>query len=1015
MRFYIFLVLVFINVQLKAQKEGNNWYFGPWAAVAFDSGKPVALKNNAIFSRLGSSTISTPQGKLQFYSNGSSVYNSNHIAMIAKLCPNCAAAAQNSIIIPWPDSSHLYLIITPSSSNKDSVRFTIINMRLNGGLGDFEKGKLNISIPTMSSGKVSAVRHANRRDIWVVMPSGSNDSIHSYLVSSKGMAYQPVKSKTGIKINYTGGFGTDGFGYFKLSPDGTKLCDVNYLDSSYLANFDNETGIVDNVWVLNYRCFAMGAEFSPKSNYLFMPYRGKLYQYNLRTNSKAEFLGSAVLIDSSSNNGYNNACLQVAQDGKIYITEYDKAFLHSINAPDSVGVYSRIQKNAIPIFTGPSSGSVGTGLPDFIQSFFHKPSFNFRINCNNDSIFCSIKYKYQLDSVKWDFGDPNSGSLNYSSNKIEVIHYYKQFGKYKIRLISYHKEYTDTIYEIIVLEPLKPFIGNDTSLCKSKFLSLKPNREYATYKWSNSQKSRSIFITNPGTYYLTVSDYNGCNGTDTVNVFKPVVKADFTINDSIQCIRHNSFIFTETTKYSGGKRYKSTWILKDSVFSFDTIVAIKLNSVDTYLIKLISESLMGCSDSITKIVSVKPMSFANFQINDSVQCFNEQFFDFVASKDINNLSYQWDLGDGLTQFGDKVNNKKYTDSGKYLIQLITKTNNGCQDTQSKYIQVTESPNAEFIWDAPCSNSPTNFKYLGSKPYKHIIWNFNNEAFSTKEDPSYKFAKAGRVKTTLSIIFNNGCVDSLQKDIEIKPQSKADFKVQDVCESDSAVFINNSTNSTSYLWKFGDGNLLTTPFSVSTIKHKFIISSSTTFNVTLVAVIKDGCSDSITKAVSVNANPSSDFDFLLSGNIVDLKVVKAGNFYQWKFGTTDSFKTNATSHTHTINSADQIKICLIASDISGCSSQTCKSISLGIKLNSKYSLFKMYPNPNLGKFTIEMNYPEEDFEITVSDLLGKFVESNFVKIESNKYTISVPEIPGVYILTVRCSKSSVKHKFVINYK
>jgi hypothetical protein len=77
---------------------------------------------------------------------------------------------------------------------------------------------------------------------------------------------------------------------------------------------------------------------------------------------------------------------------------------------------------------------------------------------------------------------------------------------------------------------------------------------------------------------------------------------------------------------------------------------------------------------------------------------------------------------------------------------------------------------------------------------------------------------------------------------------------DVCEDDDAVFTNKSVVSAgnlNYSWKFGDKGTSTS----QSPRHRYNIGGvSKTYNVTLVAVVPGGCSDSITKAVTVNANP-----------------------------------------------------------------------------------------------------------------------------------------------------------------
>jgi PKD repeat protein len=218
-------------------------------------------------------------------------------------------------------------------------------------------------------------------------------------------------------------------------------------------------------------------------------------------------------------------------------------------------------------------------------------------------------------------------------------------------------------------------------------------------------------------------------------------------------------------------------------------------------------------------------------------------------------------------------------------------------------------------------------------------------------------------------------------------------VKDVCENQTALFINQSQDATGYLWKFGDGQTS----QQENPKHNYTISTTTTYNVTLVAQVAGGCADSISKALTINENPSSDFSYTYNGSKVDLKIAKSGNSYQWKFGTTDSLKTIATIYTHTIKSSDQHTVCLTATDLSGCSSQTCKNVTVGILKLSEKS-FKIFPNPNNGSFTIELDNPETNAIIEIFDLLGSLVK----KVERvEKVTlVDLDVASGIYLVKVK---------------
>jgi len=83
----------------------------------------------------------------------------------------------------------------------------------------------------------------------------------------------------------------------------------------------------------------------------------------------------------------------------------------------------------------------------------------------------------------------------------------------------------------------------------------------------------------------------------------------------------------------------------------------------------------------------------------------------------------------------------------------------------------------------CSLTKTQFQCTGPKPVASFLWNFNNQATSTLENPSYQFM-AGYASLTLVASSSNGRTDTSRKTIIRKTQSKADFTANDACESDS---------------------------------------------------------------------------------------------------------------------------------------------------------------------------------------------------------------------------------------
>lgn len=58
---------------------------------------------------------------------------------------------------------------------------------------------------------------------------------------------------------------------------------------------------------------------------------------------------------------------------------------------------------------------------------------------------------------------------------------------------------------------------------------------------------------------------------------------------------------------------------------------------------------------------------------------------------------------------------------------------------------------------------------------------------------------------------------------------------------------------------------------------------------------------------------------------------------------------------------------------GCISETCKNLVTGSTFENKINGFKIYPNPNTGNFTIEIDNPEKDVLIEVLIRLEKWLK------------------------------------------
>ncbi len=235
--------------------------------------------------------------------------------------------------------------------------------------------------------------------------------------------------------------------------------------------------------------------------------------------------------------------------------------------------------------------------------------------------------------------------------------------------------------------------------------------------------------------------------------------------------------------------------------------------------------------------------------------------------------------------------------------------------------------------------------------------------------------------------------------QCNPMPKADFSAEDICETDSVTFVNLSQNAETYLWKFGDGNI-STKFS-----PKYLYNPKNLHNglVTLVARHSNGCADSITKQIIINANPSSDFSFTINQNEVNFTAKQFGSTsYSWYFSNGDSLSTSKVTYTYSKSVKDTV--CLKVINAAGCSSKTCKEVIVALDIIKTLNLngFKIYPNPNSGNFTVDISKFAGETQIEIINQFGQSIHKEEI-IQTIKLKVNIPN--GVYLIKVTNNKIS----------
>ncbi len=318
----------------------------------------------------GCSVISDTAGNLMFYTNGNKVWDSTHTVM-----PNGdslwghTSSSQSAIIIGHPGNNTQYFIFTvPDVFDTNRVGYSIVDMTLNGGLGDVSVK--NTLLYTGSTEKLTAIKHSNGTDVWVITHKQVTDTFYTYLVTAFGVNPVPVISVVGTPY---GNNILSNLGCMKTSTDGTKLAAaVQHNGFLEIYDFNTSTGAITNSAQLgNWPTLPngpYGVEFSPDGTKLYVSFSGPniVMQYNMAAGSTAAIIASC---DTIYQDNLLAACaaLQNGPDGRMYLSYANAFYLHCITNPNLQGAACNFTLNYIPL----APNRARLGLPNFISSMFN--------------------------------------------------------------------------------------------------------------------------------------------------------------------------------------------------------------------------------------------------------------------------------------------------------------------------------------------------------------------------------------------------------------------------------------------------------------------------------------------------------------------------------------------------------------------------------------------------------------------------------------------------------------------
>ncbi len=526
----LFIFFVLIHLVSFSQKQSYFWYFGNKAGLNFNQTPPQVLTNAKVGSIEGCASISDANGNLLFYTNGLSVVNRDHEIMVnGNGLLGDLSSTNNVVIVPLPGSDSIYYLFTIGATGQalKGFRYSIVNMKLQNGLG--EVTAKNLLLDDECFEKLAAVRHCNKKDVWITVRKWNTDQYFTYLVTASGINSTPVVSSTGLVIS---GLPNNALGTLKFSANGKKFVGVHSFENDVveLMDFDNLTGQLLNPILLKPNVVPVfgsfsgvyGAEFSPDGKLLYISSNNNntnaasvLYQLDITSMNAATILASKQTL--SQTGPWYGGALQAGPDGKIYYAMWKDTSVSVIENPNVYGTGCNYNYNKI--FIAGLTEPVQFGLPGFVASDLDTlyTAFDFYRSgsCASTAVNFRLNRTVGVDSVRWFFGDAQE------SNSINPVHTYAAGGTYNVSVIIYKQDCgaaSETItHSVSVALSIGSFLQNDTSLCQIKSLNINALITANQFLWNTGQTSPSIQVNTPGLYWLEIAK-DGCSFRDSVQV-----------------------------------------------------------------------------------------------------------------------------------------------------------------------------------------------------------------------------------------------------------------------------------------------------------------------------------------------------------------------------------------------------------------------------------------------------------------------------------------------------------------
>lgn len=347
--------------------------------ITITSPRPNAQVSSRFYE--GRTSISdTATGDLLFFTNGERCFNRNYEMMSnGDSLRGSISANQGCLIVPVIDSPGKFYLFTLGSADEinQPLHYSIIDMSLDGGMGDIVPGRKNILVDAGPFQESMMGVPGNNCDVWLVTHPMTDTSFKAYHITREGIDTTPVVSAPGNMIS--GGVYTFEGGGMSISPDRSLLAIGSYsyqcpvigwqpaLGGLMLTKFDPETGVVSDGILINDSMASYNSCFSPDGNKLYVhgavedsagsnTFSCRILQYDISNYTHSAITASEYLVSENSN-VFNGIITNLRRWNDTIIISYDLKYIAS---PNLSGAACNLQNSSyLPSLSLVNSGTLG--------------------------------------------------------------------------------------------------------------------------------------------------------------------------------------------------------------------------------------------------------------------------------------------------------------------------------------------------------------------------------------------------------------------------------------------------------------------------------------------------------------------------------------------------------------------------------------------------------------------------------------------------------------------------------